>query len=176
MIKLNKPKKPAIIYVLNIGTKLIIVLLLLIIIVSAIFYIKESKNPNELPSIFGFKAGVIETGSMKPLFPIGTMVIIKEVSQDNLRENDIITFNDDKMLVTHRIIEIQQQNGKTSYLTKGDANNKEDTKPVNYEEIEGKIIFHMSEIGKAIETAKSPLRNICNRNNVYSNNYTSTVI
>ena len=64
------------------------------------------------------------------------------------KEGEIITYiADNSYFITHRIIK-QTENG---YITKGDSNNTEDENIVMLEQIEGKVIFHSSLLGKIIE-------------------------
>lgn len=80
---------------------------------------------------------VVSSGSMQPELAIGDVIIIKEVN--DYKENDIITYNvNNEYLVTHRIIEINEDN----FITKGDNNTSKDKEIVLKENIEGKVIYN----------------------------------
>lgn len=82
----------------------------------------------------------IETGSMTPNINIGDAVLVNKMYDSNkLKKGDIIAFyNDDDILVIHRIIEVNKDN---TYITKGDHNNAADEGYVKKENIEGKVML-----------------------------------
>lgn len=93
-------------------SSLIIIILLIIVLISGIVFINSKKNPNEIPSIFGYKPFVVLSGSMETEIYKGDLVIVKKVEAKDLKENDIIAFrDDDNYVVTHRIVEKIEENG-----------------------------------------------------------------
>ena len=86
---------------------------------------------------------------MKPEINPNDLVIVKRPSQNNLQVGDIITYSigGKNTTVTHRIIQIINENGQNYYKTKGDNNNTEDTELVKYENIQGVYAFKISKIG-----------------------------
>lgn len=95
---------------------------------------------------FGIHPYAVISGSMEPAIPIGSMVFSKETSFNDLREGDVITFMiSDDQTATHRIKSIDTE--KRKFVTKGDANDVEDSKRVSYENVVGKVIFYIPEIG-----------------------------
>lgn len=87
-------------------SSLIIIILLIIVLISGIVFINSKKNPNEIPSIFGYEPFVVLSGSMETEIYKGDLVIVKKVEAKDLKENDIIAFrDDDNYVVTHRIVE-----------------------------------------------------------------------
>ena len=84
---------------------------------------------------------IVETGSMEPTIKSGELLIIKE--QKEYSPNDIVTFwDEDKFIVTHRIIELKDG----LILTKGDGNDLYDNK-VAISNIEGKVVLHSKILG-----------------------------
>lgn len=84
----------------------------------------------------------VGSDSMKPAINKGDAVILKKVSNENqLKKHDIIAYyNEEKnKIIIHRIEEISTTNGKTSYVTKGDANNSADMNVVFLKQIKGKV-------------------------------------
>ena len=82
-------------------------------------------------------------GSMKPEIENGEFIIIKQC--DNYEAGDIVTYEEENCLVTHRIIEkINNQ-----FLAKGDANNKEDNIKDD-DKIIGKVVFHSIFLGRFV--------------------------
>lgn len=126
-------------------TLYIILIPLLIYNISLIF--QAITNPNKTPSFFGIKSYVILSGSMEPEINIKDTVIVKEVTEDELQNGDIIAFREGQTVITHRIIDIVNEDGITKYKTKGDANNSEDDYNITINQIEGKVITSISFIG-----------------------------
>lgn len=159
MYKISKIGKEAQrIYLL---TKIVNILLYIIIIPVIIFNFtliaKSFINPNKTPDFFGYKNFIIVSGSMEPTIMTGDAIFVKEVPQNELEVNDIISFQDNGIITTHRIIEIIEENGTIKYKTKGDHNNTEDKEKVAYEKIEGKYQFKINGFGIVLEILQSKL-------------------
>ena len=145
--KINKKNKKSKI-IRAIVNPIIIILFLICIIV----FLKKILYPNKNPSIFGYQAFIIASGSMEPKLNIGDMVVIKKVKKEQIKKGDIITFLEEgkENTVTHRINDIINQDGETKYQTKGDNNNAIDSYLVPYENIQGVYKFKIGKIGIAI--------------------------
>ena len=89
---------------------------------------------------FGYSIFQVTTGSMSKTIEIDDVILVK-ITKD-VHENDIITFEEDNAIVTHRIIGEKED----FFLTKGDANNAED-KPVKKENVIGKVVKVFPKIG-----------------------------
>ena len=88
---------------------------------------------------------------MTPSINSGDVSIVKKIKEENLRIGDVITFKRDNKVITHRITNIEEQeNDKTLYTTKGDNNNIEDDKKVEYSQIEGKNVLTIPKLGMLI--------------------------
>ena len=85
--------------------------------------------------IFGHTPVVVLSGSMEPTYKVGSVIYYKKVSEKELKEKDVITFNIDNKTISHRIVSID--NGLIE--TKGDANNTSDIHKIRYENIKGKV-------------------------------------
>ena len=71
-------------------------ILLYIIITPIIFYnltliIKSCINPYETPDFFGYKNFIIVSGSMEKTIMTGDAIFVKEVPQEEIEVNDIIS-------------------------------------------------------------------------------------
>lgn len=123
--------------------KVIIDLLIIILSIIAIIVmwglIQLNVQNKEYIDIFGYSVFSTETGSMSPTIEKGDIVIIK--IGDEIRVNDIITYKKDNVLVTHRIVSINDD----VIIAKGDYNNTED-EPINKEQIIGKEIFIINNV------------------------------
>ena len=139
---------------LNKKTKLVrtIIYALIIVAIYNILIVSITSILNKTGrSMFGYRAYIITTDSMKPNISQGDIIIIKETEEEKLKIDDIITFRKNNKLITHRIIEIEtDEAGNKQYVTKGDNNNIEDLEKVSYQEIEGKKIVKIPVLGKVV--------------------------
>lgn len=146
---------------MHIMLKVISIMIYIIIIPIIVFNItlvaKSCINPNETPTFFGIKSFVIVTQSMEPTIMTGDAIFVKQISEENLKNGDIISFKDGDSVNTHRIVEIVENNGTKRYRTKGDNNKKEDRDLVKYSQIEGKYEFRIKGFGKFIEILKNKI-------------------
>ncbi len=133
------------------------IVLIPMIIFNFTLIIKSFINPNKTPDFFGYKSFVIVSGSMEPTIKKGDAIFIKEVPEEEIKTNDIISFTQEETNVTHRIVEITQENGIKKYTTKGDNNNTEDKEKISYQNIEGKYQFKINQFGIVIGILKSKI-------------------
>ena len=99
---------------------------------------------------FRYKPLAIVSNSMVPIFSRGDMVIIKKIASEDihkLRINDIIEYRLDNHIVVHRIIKIEEHDGKLYFQTKGDNNNAPDTKFVPGENVLGVAKMYIPFVG-----------------------------
>jgi len=98
--------------------------------------------------LIGIEPFVVLSGSMEPEYPVGSMVYVREAEAAELEVGDVVTFNiGNGVRGTHRIIEVIEENGKRSFLTKGDANEYADNNPIFPGDIVGKVIFSLPYLG-----------------------------
>ena len=100
----------------------------------------------------GYRTFTVMSGSMDPEYPVGAMIYVKPVDYQSLKVGDVISFvaNDDKTVVTHRIVEIEIDKKDASvwrFKTKGDANSNPDGKLVHYKNVLGKPMIVIPFIG-----------------------------
>ncbi len=81
----------------------------------------------------------VGSNSMKPSISKGDAVIMKKVTKTTkINENDVIAYeNENGKVIIHRVQSVSKTNGKTTYVTKGDANNSADTNVVFQSQIKG---------------------------------------
>ena len=118
--------------------KKIIKFIVIISLIIGVFFI--IKNKDNFDDNLNIRLLQIKSGSMYPVLNVNDFILIKKSDDYNI--GDIITFNvDNKYLVTHRIIEEQEN----KYVTKGDNNNSEDENTVKCENVKGKVIVIIKE-------------------------------
>ena len=135
---------------------IIIVILLPILFVNSVIIINSIMNPDKIPSFFGWKPFIVLSGSMESeIFP-GDLAIVKDVGTKELKVNDVIAFRSEDIVVTHRIVEIKNENGAIKYKTKGDNNNSQDVGDVLPEQVEGLYKFKISKLGNLAMFMQTP--------------------
>ena len=127
-----------------------LVFIISILILFSLYNIISIKILNKpYTNLFCFSIFEIATGSMEPTLNVKDMVIVK-ITKD-IKVNDIITYEEDGNLITHRVIDIKND----TITTKGDANNSLDVK-VPKEKIVGKIVFVIKKGGIIREILITP--------------------
>ena len=81
---------------------------------------------------------------MEPILKTGG-IVFTDTKKQIPEIGDIITYQAGENRVTHRVIRKEKQ----GYVTKGDANNKEDPALVTADQIMGKVIFALPYLGYA---------------------------
>lgn len=136
--------------------KKILEVIAIILIYNIILIIVSSINGKDF-NILGYKAYIVETNSMEPIIKVGDIVIIKKVKAEKLNQGDVITFTREGEVITHRITKIDVEESGTKYITKGDNNNTEDTIKVEHEDILGKEILTIPQLGKVMQLLDSKI-------------------
>lgn len=114
--------------------KIILDIIIVVVIILLVYiWIQKSITKENYTNIFGYTFLEVLTGSMSGTIEIGDGVIVK-LTKD-VKEDDIIVYEKDNSLITHRLIE--KQNDKL--IAKGDANNTQD-EPITQEMVVGKVI------------------------------------
>ena len=105
--------------------------------------------------LFPVQPTTVISGSMRPTLDVGDVVIIAKVSADTIKPGDIIQFREAEGITTvHRVIEIQEIEGNTVFITQGDANRRPDANPVLPANVVGKVIFNIPKVGWAAIAVK----------------------
>lgn len=110
--------------------------------------------PLTVPRVFGYEVYAVISGSMEPAIPVGSLVYIKGAEASEIAENEIIAFyspNNPNAIITHRVMKNQVVSGQ--FITKGDANAAEDTTPVPYDCLLGKVELSVPYAGKLLSAA-----------------------
>ena len=114
--------------------------------------------PIAVPRLMGYESYYIETGSMEPTLPVGCVVYAESVDPRSVETDDIIVYYSHGTVVTHRVV--INQYFYEEFVTKGDANEKEDVNPVPYSELIGRVKYHIPYIGPIMMVAASDLGKI----------------
>ena len=136
---------------------ILLIILIPILIVNGIIIIDSFVKPEEVPSFLGWKPFIVLSGSMETEIYSGDIAVVKEVPVSEIKKDDVVAFKDGDVVVTHRIVEIVEENGETKYKTKGDNNNIEDRGFVLPEQIEGLYQFKISRLGNVALFIQTPI-------------------
>lgn len=104
--------------------------------------------PLTIPKVLGYQVYHVISGSMQPAIPINSVVYVEKKEAAEIQKGDIIAFysvSDSGAIITHRVVKNQVVSGQ--FVTKGDANNKEDIAPVPYEYVIGKVVLSIPLLG-----------------------------
>lgn len=121
--------------------------------------------------VFPIYPSVIATGSMEPMIKPGDVILVKKIVDmegiNNLKVGDVIQFKRDSILISHRIINIENDEKEgLGFRTKGDNNSSPDTEIVRPQDMKGIIVYTVPKIGWATLLIKSdkeiPLEDIMN--------------
>lgn len=105
-----------------------------------------------LPRLVGGGAYAVETSSMRPHLPPGTLVVVRPVDPGTLGIGDVVTYqlrSGEPTVVTHRIVGIQVgKDGGPRFITQGDANPSPDPAPVQALQVRGRLWYSVPELGR----------------------------
>ncbi|MBO5557386.1 signal peptidase I [Ruminococcus sp.] len=130
-----------------------IVLILALLITIIVF---SSGRNNGVANLLGYIPMTVESDSMKPTFAKDDLIMCKEIDDVySLQKGDVITFwtiiDGQKVKNTHRIVDITENDGSRSFVTRGDNNQIDDTIPVLPGDVIGKWTeFKIGGFGKVM--------------------------
>ena len=142
----------------RVGDVIVTVVLVLAILIAILagYSAYASKAGSGVPSILGFRPFSVQSDSMVPTFYKGDLVIDRVVNDPaSLQVGDIITFwtiiNGQRVLNTHRIIEISDFENYLYFDTKGDNNPIADTVGVHQNDIVGIYLTRLPNVGTVLD-------------------------
>lgn len=89
-----------------------------------------------LPRAFGYQPYMVVSASMQQAFPVGSLIFVRDAQPEDISVGDPITFTSGTLTITHRVIEIDEQN--RIFITKGDNNNV--SEKVSFDCLKGKAL------------------------------------
>ena len=122
--------------------------MIVFVIILFVFGIVQRTSDNR-KSIFGIKIFTVITGSMIPVYDIGAILIVKEVTPEEIKVHDDIVYEGKKgsyknKTITHRVEKIdKKEDGNYEIITKGVNNSARDPE-INQTQILGKVIGQIS--------------------------------
>jgi len=124
--------------------------------------IKGTINPERPPAVFGITPMVVLSGSMsgdaEDHIEIGDLIFVGKAEPEELEIGNVIAYMQGKIVVTHRIVDIQTaDDGQLQFVTKGDANNTEDDEPVPASALVGIYRGRIAKVGDFAIFLQTPL-------------------
>ena len=117
------------------------VILIPILVINITLIIKSYTNKDAVPSVGGIFPMIVLTDSMYPQIQSGDLIICRQTDPETISVGDVITFFDPAgngtSIVTHRVIEITEEDGQLAFRTRGDANNADDRLAVRADKVVG---------------------------------------
>ncbi len=123
---------------------IILIALIILFIINLILSFEENTH------ILGIYMFNIISESMEPTFYKDDLVVVRKCSEKELKKGDIITFKQDDRIISHRIDGITKEKGEVKFITKGDNNEVRDQELVEVQDIYGKVLFSIKDVGKVI--------------------------
>jgi len=131
---------------------------LLLCLVGGVLLITRSGNK---PAPGGYSFLNVITGSMQSVYPVGSLVVIREADPDTIEIGDDITFvREDETAVTHRVIgvtEDYEDTGERGFETQGVDNDAPDFELVRAANVVGVVKFHVPKVGQWLERLRGNL-------------------
>ncbi len=92
----------------------------------------------------GFEALVVQSGSMEPRIPVGSLAVADmHCDYGSIEKGDIIIFQAGEGRVMHRVYAVTEE----GLETKGDANEVTDGITTTRENLVGRVVFHVPYLG-----------------------------
>lgn len=126
---MEKKKNTAVHKVLTVVGIVLCIILIPILIINCTLIVK-SFTSDDVPSVAGKLPLIVLTDSMYPQIQSGDLIICKTAEAEDVEVGDVISFFDPAgngtSIVTHRVMEVTEEDGEIAWRTKGDNNNAED--------------------------------------------------
>ena len=124
------------------GVILDVVIIFLLVVTVGTIFIRMRFDPH-----------YVETGSMRPAYEIGALVLVDDEAYDNSdpQVGDVAVYRTGSREVMHRIKKITSDG---RYIFQGDNNNTDDFTPIDKSEIVGKAVWHTNLAAPVIRKIK----------------------
>jgi hypothetical protein len=159
--KLKKKKQTK--FIKNLSFKKIVykilkILILLVVIYNTFFLVNNAIYKNEYIKYLKINILCMKTDSMKDDINKWSLVVIKKVNEDNLKNNDIIAYEiNGDIKISKLINQYINDDGKKVYIAKANLNYYPDNKEILYNQIIGKKICSIAGIGIFIKIIQSKI-------------------
>jgi signal peptidase len=109
-----------------------------------------------LPPAFGDRSLVVRSGSMTPAIRTGDVVAVHPFEPTAARVGDIVTFDNDGRLTSHRVRSMQRRGTQVLFTTQGDANTGQEHWKVPANGRIGHVMYRVPKLGFVVVRVQSP--------------------
>lgn len=149
-MKIEKGKKIKLINIIFLY--FIYIIIGICLLYNIIFTINTTISQNDYFKIFGINFFAVEDDLMKDDLNKNDLVIVKQVSENELQEGDIIAYTINGKTRINKII-----NKKSEYTTKSNKNYYPDVETIGYSQVIGKKIVNIPSLGIVITILQSKI-------------------
>lgn len=104
-----------------------------------------------VPRVAGATPYTVTTSSMEPALGVGTLVVVRPVAAASVTTGDIVTYqlrSGEPTVVTHRVVGVGTTvGGDRTFVTRGDANEVADPRPVRAVQVRGTVWYAVPWLG-----------------------------
>ena len=104
-----------------------------------------------VPRLGGATPYTVLTGSMAPVYPPGSLVVVRPVESTEVRIGDVVTYqlrSGEPAVATHRVVGVGwSADGERLLTTQGDANPVPDAEPVRGVQLRGEVWYSLPWVG-----------------------------
>lgn len=135
---------------------------LMIIIALFVLLSVVMTKPGQVPSVLGYSSFRVLSGSMEPVIPTDSMIVVKKTPPSEIAPGDVISFySSDPALGgavnTHRVVSVEKDSGIYIFTTKGDANVIVDEFKTTSNDVIGVVVFDSLILGKIVRLLSNPI-------------------
>jgi len=114
-----------------------------------------NKSGMDVPALGPFQMYVVLSDSMYPVMRTDDAIVVRQKEAADLKEGDIITFYafESDIIITHRIVGVNQNGNQYEFNTKGDNNNTPDKFVTPEGRVIGKYEFKIPQFGGLLTKA-----------------------
>ncbi len=102
--------------------------------------------------VLGWRLQVVETSSMRPLYPEGSLVAVEPIDAASVESGMVVVFRDPvyrDRLIAHRAVK-RLPGEQPRWQTQGDANRDPDPWPVSAEDVRGRVRWGVPGLGRVV--------------------------
>ncbi len=117
-----------------------------------------------VPRLAGATPYTVMTRSMEPALGVGTLVVVRPVEAAAVATGDVITYqlrSGEPAVVTHRVVGLgTTAGGERLFVTRGDANEVADPRPVRAVQVRGAVWYAVPGLGHVSSLASGQQRQV----------------
>jgi signal peptidase I len=107
----------------------------------------------------GYRVLVVRSGSMAPALQAGDAIVVRAVAPAAARPGQVVTFRDPSragLLVTHRVRELRERDGRVEVVTRGDANREVERWSIGADGRLGRLVLRLPRAGRLLGWLATP--------------------